>query len=158
MSTALNTQQVKPEIPKSSDFRFDIVTAEWNADVTYKLRDGAIDTFRKAGIPDENIRLWKVPGAVELVNIAAMILNRKDSDGVLVFGCVIRGDTPHFDYVCQHTTQGVSTLNSRGEIPVIFGLLTVENLQQALDRAGGILGNKGSEAADTAIAMANLKY
>lgn len=159
MSTVLNTNGDKLEIPspRREGMRFDIVTAEWNSDITHALRDGAVEVFMQAGIKRDDIRLVSVPGTVELVNAAAMILNEDKSDGIIVIGCVIRGDTPHFDYVCMHTTQGVAMMNAKGLTPVTFGVLTVDNLQQAKDRAGGILGNKGAEAACAAIAMANLR-
>ena len=99
-----------------------------------------------------------VPGSVELVNAAALAINAYNPSAVIILGCVIRGETPHFDYVCQSVTQGTTMLNARGGTPVIFGLITTENMQQALDRAGGRLGNKGSEAAAAAIAMANLHH
>ena len=158
MSTQLFSGNAMPETPARADMAFDIVTADWNSDITYALRDGAISTLRSAGIPDVNIRRWSVPGTVELVNIAAL-LARPDhkTDGIIVIGCVIRGDTPHFDYVCEHTTNGVAIINARGETPVTFGVLTVNTLEQAQQRAGGDLGNKGAEAAATAIAMANLR-
>lgn len=160
MSTILNTNGAELSIPQpaSTDYRFHIITAEWNPDVTHALRDGAVETFRKAGIPDENIVMHSVPGTVELVNAAATIVERHHPDGVIIIGCVIRGDTPHFDYVCMHTAQGAAIINARGDTPVTFGVLTVENLGQAQDRAGGRLGNKGAEAACAAIDMANLRH
>lgn len=158
MSTVLNTngETLELPVPASPDFRFHIVTAQWNPDVTLALRDGALETLRKAGIKDENISLHYVPGTVELVNAAGLIQRSCRSDGIIIIGCVIRGDTPHFDYVCQHVAQGAAIINAEGRTPVIFGVLTVDNLQQALDRAGGRLGNKGSEAACAVIEMANL--
>lgn len=158
MSTILNTNGARLEIPEpaSTDFTFHIVTADWNPSITYALRDGAVETLRKAGIKGENIRLHSVPGTVELVNAAAMLVNRWQPSGVIIIGCVIRGDTPHFDYVCQQAAQGAAILNARGETPVTFGVLTVDNLEQAQERAGGALGNKGAEAACAAILMANL--
>lgn len=158
MSTELHHGETRAEKPLRSDYVFHIVTADWNPEITYTLRDGAIETLTAAGVDRENIRLWQVPGTIELVNIAAMIVNEDhQADGVIVIGCVIRGDTPHFDYVCRHTTEGVAILNAKGKTPVTFGVLTVENEQQALDRAGGRLGNKGAEAAAVAIRMANLR-
>lgn len=159
MSTILNTNGAALQIPAMidpQDKRIAIFTAEWNWDVTGKLREGALDVLRKAGVPQENILDRKVPGTVELVNAAAMALNCPGITAVIVIGCVIRGDTPHFDYVCQIAAQGTATLNAFGKAPVIFGVLTVENQQQALDRAGGCLGNKGAEAGVAAITMANL--
>lgn len=160
MSTILNTNGCELEIPtiiEPDGFRCAIFTAEWNPAVTGALRDGAIDVLHKAGISDNSIFLQDVPGTVELVNAAALALNyMPDIKAIIIIGCVIRGDTPHFDYVCDIVSQGTSRLNSLGKAPVIFGVLTVDNPQQALDRAGGKLGNKGSEAAVAAIKMANL--
>ena len=99
-----------------------------------------------------------MPGTVELTFGASALIEESLFDAVIVFGCVVRGDTPHFDYVCQSVTQGVTSLNADCDIPVIFGVLTVNNEQQALDRAGGCLGNKGAEAAVAAIKMANLHH
>lgn len=160
MSTVLNTNGAELEIPRiidPEDFKCAIFTAEWNPQVTGALRDGALDVLRRAGARERNIYSRDVPGTVELVNAAAMALGSMPGiRAVIVIGCVIRGDTPHFDYVCQIAAQGTAMLNARGTAPVIFGVLTVENLQQALDRAGGKLGNKGAEAAVAAIRMANL--
>lgn len=159
MSTILNTNKeelVIPTLNKKTSGKFYVVTADWNSDVTYALRDGALEVLRKAGVAENNIKSISVPGTVELVNAAAMMVKGGDAAAVIVIGCVIRGDTPHFDYVCQIAAQGIAQLNSIGSSPVIFGVLTVNNLQQAQERAGGILGNKGSEAAVAAITMANL--
>lgn len=136
--------------------RYAIVVADWNSDITFALAKGALDTFRKHGVQDDNIDVLHVPGTVELTYGAAHIMKEERVDAVIVIGCVIQGDTPHFDYVCQSVTQGVAALNAQGKVPVIFSVLTVLNQQQALDRAGGKLGNKGVEGAYTAIRMANL--
>ncbi|MGN0226889.1 MAG: 6,7-dimethyl-8-ribityllumazine synthase [Paludibacteraceae bacterium] len=136
--------------------RYAIVVADWNSDITFALAKGALDTLRKHGVQDDNIDVLHVPGTVELTYGAAHIMKEERVDAVIVIGCVIQGDTPHFDYVCQSVTQGVAALNAQGKVPVIFSVLTVLNQQQALDRAGGKLGNKGVEGAYTAIRMANL--
>lgn len=136
--------------------RVAIVTARWNAHITDELLAGALAELAEAGVPEANITSLRVPGAVELVNAAARIVGEGSADAVIVFGCVVRGDTPHFDYVCLSVTQGVTALNTRGTIPVIFGLLTVDTEQQALDRIGGPHGHKGREAAQAAIEMATL--
>lgn len=157
MSTILNTEGRELEIPTSirgKDFKAVIITASWNASITNALKEGAKNVFEKAGI--ENIKEISVPGTVELVNAAAYAMKQLKPDAIIVIGCVIRGDTPHFDYVCQGVTQGVAELNARGETPVIFGVLTVNTLQQAQDRTFGALGNKGAEAATAAIEMSNL--
>ncbi|MBO7457413.1 MAG: 6,7-dimethyl-8-ribityllumazine synthase [Paludibacteraceae bacterium] len=136
--------------------RYAIVVADWNSEITYAMAQGAVDTFVKNGVPEENIDILHVPGAVELTYGAARIIKEERINAVIVIGCVIQGDTPHFDYVCQSVTQGVAALNVQGKVPVIFSVLTVLNKQQALDRCGGKLGNKGVEGAYTAIRMANL--
>ena len=145
--------------------RYAIIVADWNSEITYAMAKGAIDTFVKHGVKEKNISVIHVSGTVELTYAAAKLmgsfytsaLTMRRPHGIVVIGCVIQGETPHFDYVCQSVTQGVAMLNSRGDIPVVFSVLTVLNKQQALDRAGGRLGNKGVEGAVTAIRMANLK-
>lgn len=160
MSTVLNTNGAELEIPRLMDpeeFKCAIFTAEWNPEITGALRDGAIDVFHKAGVPGTSLFCQDVPGTVELVNAAALALNyMPDVKAVIIIGCVIRGDTPHFDYVCDIVSEGTARLNAMGKAPVIFGVLTVDNQQQAAERAGGVLGNKGAEAAVAAIKMANL--
>ena len=136
--------------------RYAIVVADWNSEITYAMAQGAVDTFLKHGVPEENIDVCHVPGTVELTYAAARLIREERLDAIIVIGCVIQGETPHFDYVCQSVTQGVAQLNAQGKVPVIFSVLTVLNQQQALDRCGGKLGNKGVEGAYTAIRMANL--
>ena len=136
--------------------RYAIVVADWNSKITFAMTQGAIDTFIRHGVPEDNIDILHVPGTVELTYGAARIMKEERVDAVIVIGCVIQGETPHFDYVCQSVTQGVAALNAQGKVPVIFSVLTVLNQQQALDRCGGRLGNKGIEGAYTAIRMANI--
>lgn len=161
MSTILNTNGESISVPEPYDadnFRCAVFTAKWNPEITHSLRDAAIETLTKSGIPAGNIISEEVSGTVEVVNAAACCMREIDGlDAIIVIGCVIRGDTPHFDYVCQIAADGVARLNAKGKTPVIFGVLTVNNLQQAKDRAGGIYGNKGAEAAVAAIEMANLR-
>lgn len=155
-----------PEINEKVTGNFYVITADWNPDITYALRDGAVGVLRRAGIKKDRIIQLSVPGTVELVNAARFVIDKSKgrpgtgfhnaTEAVIIIGCVIRGDTPHFDYVCDIVAQGTARLNALGSSPVIFGVLTVDNEQQAIDRAGGILGNKGSEAAVAAIEMANL--
>ena len=140
----------------AASFRCTVCVASWNENITEPLLQGALNAFAQKGVPSQNIKVIRVPGSVELVNAAAFAINAHKPDAVVVLGCVIRGETPHFDYVCQSVTQGVTLLNAKGETPVIFGLVTTENLLQAQERAGGRLGNKGTEAASAAIAMANM--
>lgn len=153
MSTSLKHSAPEGALPKAEGKRVAIVTAEWNRHITAALRDGAVDTLRSAGVADDDIELFDVPGAVELTFAASNLIEASRFDSVIVFGCVIRGGTPHFDYVCQSVTQGVTTLNADRDVPVIFGVLTVDDEQQAIDRAGGVLGNKGCEAAEAAVKM-----
>lgn len=162
MSTILNTNGDNLEVPalkNAAGFRCAIFTAEWNPKVTHALRDGAVAVLKEAGVDETCIVLEDVPGTVELVNAAGLAAHQmRDLDAIIIIGCVIRGDTPHFDYVCDIVAEGTARLNAKGETPVIFGVLTVNKEQEALDRAGGCLGNKGAEAAVAAIKMANLHY
>lgn len=157
MSTSLHAAGQAPDtvvLPARPDFKCVIIKAQWNNHITEPLAQGAREHFALAGVTD--VETVEVPGAVELVYAAARIIDTVHPDAVIIIGCVIRGDTPHFDYVCENVTLSTARLNARGDVPVIFGLLTVDTEQQALDRAGGILGNKGTEAAMAAIQMANL--
>lgn len=157
MTNEVNEPYVVPPLANPMSRRFAVAVATWNKQVTEPLLQGALQTLGRAGVPPQNIILMRVPGSIELVNAAALAIRTNPAlAAVIVLGCVIRGETPHFDYVCQSVTQGVTILNAQGKVPVIFGLVTTENLQQALDRAGGRLGNKGVEAAGAAISMAML--
>ena len=144
----------KTDLPAVDDMRFAIVTAQWNSHITHALRDGALSVFRKAGVADDDVDTFDVPGAIELTYAASQLIETGQYNAIIVFGCVIRGGTPHFDYVCQSVTQGVTMLNADCDTPVIFGVLTVDKEQDAIDRAGGCMGNKGCEAAEAAIHMA----
>lgn len=134
------------------DVRVCIIQAEWNGHITGELTSHCVDTLKKHGIDERLIDTFLVPGAVELTFAASQAIETGAFDVIIVFGCVIRGDTPHFDYVCQSVTQGVTHLNAECDIPVIFGVLTVENEQQAIDRTGRE-SDKGAEAAETALKM-----
>ena len=138
--------------------RYAIIVADWNKEITYALAEGAIDILLKHGVKNNHISITHVPGTIELTFAAQWVISVKQPDAVIVIGCVIQGETPHFDYVCQSVTQGVSLLNAKGQVPVVFSVLTTLNKQQALDRAGGKLGNKGIEGAITAIQMANIHH
>ncbi|HCE47669.1 MAG TPA: 6,7-dimethyl-8-ribityllumazine synthase [Prevotellaceae bacterium] len=140
-------------IPDASDMRFGIVVSEWNDHITQNLLDGTIETLKQYGAKDEKIIVKSVPGSFELVFGCSQLAKSGLVDGIVAIGCVIRGDTPHFDYICSGATQGLVELNQHGNIPVVFGLLTTSSLQQAEERSGGILGNKGNEYAVTAIKM-----
>lgn len=144
-------------VPSAKDMRFAIVVSEWNTDVTLNLLEGAQKTLIKHGANAKNIKVDYVPGSFELTAGARMVAEAGIFDAVICIGCVVRGETPHFDYICEGVTQGITQLNVRYGIPFIFGVLTTEDQQQALDRAGGKHGNKGDEAAVTAIKMVALK-
>ena len=152
-----NLTDYNPEnVPDASAMRFAVVVSEWNPEVTEKLKGGAYNTLLKHGAKAENIWVINVPGSFELVYATRRIIGSVKPDAIIGLGCIIRGDTPHFDYVCSGITQGYAKLNAEGDIPCIFGLLTTNNLQQAIDRSGGKYGNKGDEYAITAIKMAHL--
>ncbi len=153
MATANKNSAPVGPLPKVDGMTVGIVVAEWNGHITSALLHGAMDVFRREGFDESQIKVFHVPGAVELTFGASQLIESSAFDAVIVFGCVIKGGTPHFDYVCQSVTQGVTALNADCDTPVIFGVLTVDCEQDALDRAGGRLGNKGSEAAEAAIKM-----
>ena len=159
MATALhNLSDYDPAaVPSAKGMKFGIVVSEWNHNITGTLLQGAHDTLLKQGVKEEDILIKTVPGSFEPIFGAAQMVKSGKVDAVIAIGCVIRGDTPHFDYICQGTTQGLAELNVTGDIPVIYGLLTCNNLQQAQDRAGGILGNKGDECAVDAIKMVDYR-
>lgn len=140
-------------VPDATGMRVGIVVSEWNEKITGALLDGACKTLMKHGVREESIHIKTVPGSFELVYGAARFVSSGLVDVVIAIGCVIRGDTPHFDYICQGVTQGLADLNKEGKVPVIYGLLTCNTLEQAQERCGGMLGNKGDECAVTAIKM-----
>ncbi len=143
-------------IPSAKGMRFGIVVSEWNDKVTYALKDSAIDTLLKHGAIDTDISVVTVPGSFELT-LGAQLLAQKNIDAVICLGCVIQGETPHFDFICQGISYGITELNIKYNLPFIFGVLTTNTMQQAEDRSGGKHGNKGDEAAVTAIKMVQLK-
>ncbi len=148
-----NLSLIDTPLPSAAEMKFGIVVAEWNREITNAMAEGAIKTFMSAGCLEENITLKYVPGTVELSLGAQFFAEYTDVDAVVVLGCVIQGDTRHFDYVCDSVTQGVTQLSLNFNIPIGFGVLTVNDEQQALDRCGGKHGNKGDEAAATVIRM-----
>jgi 6,7-dimethyl-8-ribityllumazine synthase len=157
MST-VNLSVYNPEsVPDAGKMRFGIVVSDWNKEVTWSLLEGAVNTLRKHGTTEQNIIIRHVPGSFELTLGAQFLAEYDDLDAVICLGCVIQGETPHFSYICQGVTQGITQLNLEYNIPFIFGVLTTDTHQQAADRAGGKLGNKGDEAAVTAIKMAALQ-
>jgi 6,7-dimethyl-8-ribityllumazine synthase len=143
-------------IPNARPIRFGIVVSEWNAGITNALYKGAHQTLLKYGALEKNITALAVPGSFELVFGAQALAKRKNIHAVICLGCVIQGETRHFDFICQAVASGIADLNIKYNKPVIFGVLTTNDLQQAEDRSGGKHGNKGDEAAVTAIKMAVL--
>ena len=155
MATVNLSAYDKDTVPSAKDMAFGIVVSDWNDNVTFNLLQGAYETLTAHGAKEENIQVHHVPGSFELIFASQCLVEAGNVDAVIALGSVVRGGTPHFDYVCQGTTYGLAKLNAEGDIPVIFGLLTTDDMQQALDRSGGIHGNKGVEAAITAIKMVN---
>ena len=145
----------KKNLPNGKPFNVGIVVSSWNSDVTSGLLKGAKETLLDLGVINSNIKLIEVPGSFELI-YGAKILSRDDVDVIICLGSVIKGETKHFDYVCSAVSLGIKDLNVKLDIPVIFGVLTDNNLEQALNRSGGKFGNKGVESAVTAIIMADL--
>lgn len=156
MATALHnlSDYDHTKVPDASNMCFGIVVSEWNHEVTGALLDGAVKTLERHGTLPENIHVKTVPGSFELVYGAQQMCKNDGFDAIIVLGSVIRGETPHFDYICEGVTNGIAHLNAIQNIPVVFGLLTTNDLQQAQDRSGGRLGNKGDECAVVAIKMA----
>ena len=144
------------DLPDACGMKIGIVVAEWNSEITFAMKEGAVQTLREHGVKEDDIIVRHVPGSFELTAGAQMMANHTSVDAIICIGCVIRGETPHFDYICQGVTFGLTQVSINQEIPVIFGVLTTNDLQQALDRAGGKHGNKGVEAAVTAIKMVAL--
>jgi 6,7-dimethyl-8-ribityllumazine synthase len=147
----------KNTIPNAKDFRFGIVVSEWNEHITNGLYIGAENALLDCGALPENIIRQNVPGSFELIYAAKQMMKSRDYDVIIVIGSVIKGETMHFDFVCQGVTNGIALLNAEGDIPIIFCVLTDNTEQQSIDRSGGIYGNKGTEAAIAAIKMADLK-
>ena len=159
MATSLkNLSDYDPAgIPDGSMLRIGIVVSEWNEEITAALLEGTLNTLKKHGVPEENIHIRSVPGSFEIPFGARIVADLHSPDAVICLGCVIQGETRHFDYICQGVTHGITELNLDYNIPFIFGILTTNNLEQAKDRAGGKHGNKGDEAAVTALKMAALR-
>ena len=143
-------------VPNAEGMKFGIVVSQWNDNITGALLNGAVQTLKVNGVSADDIKVMTVPGSFELT-YAAQQMAKTGVDAVIAIGCVIRGDTPHFDYICEGTTNGLAYLNASQDVPIIYGLITTNNMQQALDRCGGRLGNKGDEAAVTAIKMADFR-
>ena len=156
MATALHPLSSCDEskVPDASNMCFGIVVSEWNSEITDALLKGAVSTLERHGALPENIHVKTVPGSFELIYGAHQMTLNGGYDAIIILGSVIRGETPHFDYICQGVTAGIAQLNVKSEIPVIYGLLTTDTIDQARDRSGGKMGNKGDECAVVAIKMA----
>lgn len=146
----------KNTIPNAKNFRFGIVVSEWNDEITNGLFDGAKAALLDCGALPENIVRWNVPGSFELIYGSKKMIETQNVDCVIAIGCVIKGETMHFEFVCEGVTQGIKDLNINYDVPTIFCLLTDNSMQQSLDRSGGKHGNKGTEAAIAAIKMVDL--
>ncbi len=159
MSTALKNLSNfnHTTIPSGVGMKIGIVVAEWNIEITGALRDGTIETLLKNGVSENDIFIKYVPGSFELTFGAQLFCQNNSIDSVIVLGCVIQGETRHFDFICEAVSQGVTNVSLKYNKPVVFGLLTPNTLEQAQDRAGGKHGNKGDEAAVTAIKMIHLQ-
>jgi 6,7-dimethyl-8-ribityllumazine synthase len=174
MATYLNNlSNYNPDLLPSKDIlaeqEYAIVVADWNSEITHTLLKGSLETLVENGVKEEQIKIIHVPGTFELTFAAKCLVEDyyQVMEGIkvpkyaaiIVLGCVIQGDTPHFDYVCQGVTFGIASLNTKSDsCPIVFGVLTTNTLQQAQERAGGIHGNKGVEAAITALKMANIVW
>jgi 6,7-dimethyl-8-ribityllumazine synthase len=144
-------------VPDASPYKFAIAVAEWNAEITGSLYNGAMKKLLEYGVDENNIHSVSVPGSFELTAAAELLLNKfPDLDGVICLGCIIQGETRHFDFICDAVAHGLTQVGIKHNKPVVFGVLTTNDQQQAIDRAGGKHGNKGDEAAITAIKMAHL--
>lgn len=155
MATELhNLSEYDPtKVPSGKGKRIAVIYSEWNSEITYSLKNGAVNTLIKNGVEKKDIETFSVPGSFELIYGTSRLVKSEKYDAIISIGCVIRGDTPHFDYICEGVTSGLSQLNVTGNTPVIFGLITTNNLEQAKERSGGRLGNKGDECAVTALHM-----
>lgn len=159
MATSLkNLSEYDPQkVPSATGYSFGIVLAEWNQEITTKLARGTINTLLKHDVKESNIHIKYVPGSFELSLGAQFFAEYSNVDAIICVGCVIQGETRHFDYICDSVTQGITQLNLKYNKPFVFGVLTTDTFQQALERSGGKHGNKGDEAAITAIKMLALK-
>jgi 6,7-dimethyl-8-ribityllumazine synthase len=133
-----------------------IVASRFNEFITSKLIDGAVDTLVRHGVLEDNIEIVWVPGAFEIPAVAKKLVRKKKQDAVICLGCVIRGDTPHFDYIASEVSKGVASVGLDSDMPVVFGVLTTDTIEQAIERAGTKAGNKGADAAMGAIELLNL--
>jgi 6,7-dimethyl-8-ribityllumazine synthase len=157
MSSSHQSLSHLPEnLPDAGPFRFGIVVADWNREITGALLEGALEALNSAGADKSKSTVIRVPGSFELTTGASLLARQNQYDAIICLGCVIQGETRHFDFICQAVAGGLTSLSIQTGIPVIFGVLTTNDMQQARDRAGGKFGNKGFEAGITAVQMAFL--
>jgi 6,7-dimethyl-8-ribityllumazine synthase len=157
MSSANQSLSFTPDnLPSAEGLRFSVVVADWNAEITHALLEGTLSSLKKSGVKENAIQITHVPGSFELTAGASMAIHTQQPHAVICLGCVIQGETRHFDFICQGVAIGLTTLTVHYRVPVIFGVLTTDNLEQAKERSGGKYGNKGVEAAITALQMAHL--
>lgn len=138
-------------------FKIGLVVSDWNPEITFTMRDAAMEFMKAKGVQEKNIHLHSVPGAFELPLGAQFLAQQKNIDAVITIGCVIQGETRHFDFICNACANGITQVSLKYNKPVIFGVLTTNTLEQAKERAGGKFGNKGLEAAETALKMLLMK-
>lgn len=156
-SAKKNLSKFEFEVPSAKGLSFGIVAASWNSKVTDALLEGAVKTLEAAGAKKKDIMVKRVPGAYELTMGAQLMCEHTNVDAVIVLGAIVKGGTPHFDFIAQGVTQGINMVTLEYNTPIAFGVLTTNNMEEAEDRAGGKFGNKGEEAAATAIVMAKMK-
>ena len=154
--TMVGIKVIEGGLIANSEARYAILSTRWNAFIVDRLVEGAIDTLKRSGVPAEAITLVKVPGAYELPLVAQRVAASEHFDAVICLGAVIRGSTAHFDYVAGEAAKGIAAVAMDFDLPVIFGVLTTDTIEQSIERAGTKAGNKGSEAAATAVEMVNL--
>lgn len=140
----------------ASGKKIGIVVSRFNEFITGKLIDGAVDTLVRHGVQEDNVEIVWVPGAFEIPAVARKLAKKKKHDAIICLGCVIRGDTPHFDYIAAEASKGIATVGFESDMPVVFGVLTTDNIEQAIERAGAKAGNKGADAAMAAIELLSL--
>lgn len=136
--------------------RVAVITAEWNAEITFAMEAGCIETLKKYGLEDRNIFVQRVAGSFELPFVAKQYILNQNVDAVVCIGCIIQGETRHFDFIAQATANGIMNVGLECNVPVIFGVLTTNNMEQAIERSGGKHGNKGVEAAVACLKLLNL--
>lgn len=157
MATVNLSEYTPLNLSNADEYHIGVVVSEWNDFVTFNLRDGAVEVLEKEGVKKENIKIFHVPGAFELSYASMQLAKTKKYDAIIAIGNVIRGETAHFDYVCSGVTQGIKDCNILTDTPTIFCILTDDTKEQSIARSGGKLGNKGIEAAVTALKMIQFK-